>query len=200
MPPPFDLESFDSQRREPATVFFPADRLDSLRSEARALGYQEGFDAAQKQLDAARIESTKSLVAELDSISLTQEQARKAVLETLQPLIESMVDIVLPTISSAAITELVSTQIMILARRGIDQPLELRCAPENAEETRGIIADMSELSVSVTVYPDPAISGSDIVIQSAHQEVQIVPEAALLSLKKSIVSFYSHIKDATPNG
>ncbi len=150
----FRLETFIPRTGASGSEDAVQARIDAAREEARAAGWLEGHAAATDAhlADDARLSS--ELIEALEDARLTNEAARRHVMASVAPLIETLFSAVAPSLAEAGLIG----EIERLAARALDAApearLRLRCAPELAPRVGAVLRGRA---VEASVEPAPTL-------------------------------------------
>ncbi|MCA8869515.1 MAG: hypothetical protein KDA67_12750 [Rhodobacteraceae bacterium] len=190
MATPVNLEFFEEGDAETRTMFLSADRLIDLRKQSFERGHAEGFLAATSKTKAIEAEVAEHLIASIRDISFTHIEARRAVLNSLEPLLIRLVEIVMPVLSKNALADMVITQATALAEFMTDGTITVTCAPVAVPILTTALAEADKLSINAAVVSDPTCTPGEVRITSPEGERHIDLDQAVNGIRDSVMAYY----------
>lgn len=191
---PFKLAPFAPEDTV-ETVFFPAPRLANMIRTEREAGFAEGYDLARQELEAQNSETAARIARHLQDASFTHYEARKTILNSLHPLIEAMVEKVLPEIASAALSDIVAAQITSVASLATDAPIRLNCAPDTVSLLQSTVQTLSTTANKFQITPDRDLSRFEVTISSASSEKHLDLDHAVQGICDAVQAFYEFVNE-----
>jgi hypothetical protein len=158
-------------------------RIEVACEEARAAGWLEGQAAATDAhlADDARLSS--DLIEALEDARLTNEAARRHVMASVAPLIETLFTAVAPSLADAGLV----AEIERLASRALaaapEARLRLRCAPEVAPRVEAVLR---ERGVEGNVEPAPTLLPREARIHWDQGYDGLDLDACIASIRESL--------------
>lgn len=169
--------------------------LEELKLEAFERGYGAGWDDATTSQTRDAKQISEDLKQALQDAGFTFEDARSQVLRGLEPVLKSMVDVILPALMretlSAQITELLMTQ----ARNGKPVPYLLHAAPE----TLKILQNTLDLD-GVTLVSAPDLADGQVQLRLGDIEHDVDFEETLSLMKAAVSAFYTQDPEEALHG
>ncbi|MCH2093580.1 MAG: ABC transporter ATP-binding protein [Rhodobacteraceae bacterium] len=161
--------------------------LETERLEAFENGYKAGWDDAAK----AHIDETQringTLAQNLMDLSFTRAEVHAQTMKALVPVFRQLTDVLLPEMARGALTGHIVQELERYAQQAIDEAIEIRVAPDAAEQTRAAIPETSGLAVSVVA--DTRLSEGQADLRIADRELQIDLPDALADVRSLIAGF-----------
>lgn len=168
--------------------------LEEQRLEAFEKGYQAGWDDSVKAASEDSRTIAADLAQNLSDLSFTYEEAQSAMLNALRPLLEQMMETVLPALMRGTLGAHVVDLVHNLARDLGPLPLEIVAAPENVVALDRALGEAPVLSVSVK--EDPTLAEGQVFLRFGHEEREIDLSGLLASIERKMAGFFEeHRKD-----
>ena len=192
------LEVFETTGVPDAPVLMAPDDLDALRKSAYEAGYSAGWDDALA--DTRDTDTLRRAAAEeaLQTLSFTQHEARDHVLTALSPLLQAMVDTVLPDLARASLGALIAERIGALSRDGLAAPVTVR-----GNATLGaVIAELAENhpALDLIFHEEPSLADGQVQIRLEAAECRIDTDAAIAAVRAAMHSFQTSVTERKAHG
>ncbi len=200
MPRSFTFEKFGGADEYASTVFLPDGQLRQIKSDALQAGHDLGYAKALEECRALEAEALRDIGSKLQDITFTHFEARKAVLTSLEGVIDAMIDVILPDIAKEALAEIVSTQMLALASLMNEGPIRLICAPDIQPLIEQALTSFHQQPIAAVAIADPASSGLQIRIESPVGERQIDLDTAIANIRDAVAGFYQLAQEVKNHG
>jgi len=195
---PLDLAKLGRPTVSQGAVFISAKRLHALQETAHKAGYCEGHRAAMSEVDALNSRALNLLADNIQNFVLTHADARTEVLRSLAPLIETMVNSILPEVAKKGLADLVARELSAIAGEGLPQNPTLFCAPENVQVIKDAVAVLPQNLSAVTVVGDAALEPLSVSVRCPGLETAISPAATIQKIITETEIFLNRLtKDPT---
>jgi len=179
-------------------VFLSANRLHALQETAHKKGYCEGRQAAMSEGDALNGKTLNLLAENIQNFVLAHADARTEVLKSLAPLIETMVNSILPEVAKNGLADLVAQEICSIAGEGLPQNPTVFCAPENVQIVKDAVAVLPRNLSAITVAGDATLEALSVSIRWPGLETIISPAATIRKITAETEIFLNRLtKDPT---
>lgn len=206
MPPIFPLEDFDQQTTGtlvPAPTMPPPPLVSEADLEAARLagyeaGYQAGWDDAAKAGDEAKDRIGAEFARNLQDLGFTFHEARSHVMKSLEPLLASMVEKVLPSLVSDTIGQAIIEEILPLAADAADTPIQVIIYPNGREMLDALLAQNT--SVPIEVIEEDTLAEGQVYIRMGNTEKQIDLNGAVHRIGEAITDLYALNEKAINHG
>lgn len=162
--------------------------LEEQRLEAFERGYQAGWDDSVKAAEDDSRRVSADLAQTLLDLSFTYEEAHSAVLDGLKPLLEQMIETLLPKLGRQTLTQRIVEEIETIARQQGPQTVELVTAPANASTLKTLLNE--DLPMPVTVSEEPTLGEGQAYLRFGSQEREIDLRGALEGIQEKVGAFY----------
>lgn len=198
------LEEFDLETPKPASNPAPApasvisaDLLEQTRLDAYEAGYKAGWDDATQ----AETESQGRIGAEfarnLQDLGFTFHEARSHVMQALEPVLAGMVERVLPELVSRTIGQTIVEEILPLASRVADTPIEVVVSPASKPALEPMLM---EAAVPFTLVEEPTLAEGQVFLRSGKTARHIDFGDAVDRIGAAIRDLYDLNEKAFRNG
>lgn len=192
------LEVFDTGPGPDTQTVLAPEELDALRKASYEEGYSAGWDdAVADTQDATALRQTAAEEA-LQALSFTQNEARDHVLTALAPLLQAMVDTILPELSRATLGTLVAEQVQALTRDSLGAPVVVRGNATLGE----VVARLSEShpGLELVFREEPSLADGQARIQLDAAECRIDTDAAIAAVRAALETFHSTVTERKAHG
>ena len=126
MPSPLRLEVFETSDSLDGPALLMPEDIEDIRLNAYERGYRAGWEDGGTQADVDAAARRAAIERQIESLNFTYHEARGHVLKGLEPLLQAMIDAVLPAAARASVASVALDQLMPLAHAAIDAPITLR--------------------------------------------------------------------------
>ena len=160
----------------------------AFRKEAFDEGYAAGWDDAVKQTQSDAAKAEAQISAALQTLDFTYFEARHHVLASLRPLIDAMMNSVLPNAAKEALIPLAVAELEALAKK-TEAPIELRCAAETADRLQAHLATNSSTPARVVV--EDTLTDAQIRVCWAEGDWMLDTHAAQTRINEAVTQFFA---------
>lgn len=152
-------------------------------------GYKAGWDDAVKvqQDEGSRVKT--DLAQNLQSIAFTAEDARAHMLTALRPVLEEMVDSVLPEASRATLGQTILDIIQPMLDAATDPTMHIVVHPDDRADVSLLIDQIAELPV--TIVDEDTVGAGQAFLRIGGQEKSIDMAEVLVEMRQAVEAFYS---------
>ncbi|WP_432450531.1 flagellar biosynthesis protein [Aliiroseovarius marinus] len=182
---------------QPVQSIDPAE-LEGKRLEGYEAGYKAGWDDATRSMtqEAERVEA--EFARNLEDLGFTFQEARSHVLSSLEPLLNAMVNVVLPNVVQDAIAQVVAEEIVPMAATAADNPIQVLVAPG----IRGALEQLLESSTNVPfeLIEQATLPEGQIYLRSPVSEKQIDMSGVLDRMRDAVGALYDINEKAFNHG
>ena len=165
-------------------------RLAQLIEAAREEGHARGRAEALGAEEARHRQVLAALAESLSDAALTQAECRRAVLDSLRPLVAAMVETLLPGLAADGFSALVARQVCDLAA---EAPVRLRCHPEAAPSLREAL-EAADDAPGVTLVADPGLERFAAILEAGAHLRRVDMEAALSRIRALSADFFLELE------
>jgi len=148
------LDSFDEVAGEVAPGPVPETSLtDEAREAERLASYESGYRSGWDDCLAAEQDNTRRVAAELArnlaDLGFTYHEARAQLLAETEALLEAYFRKVWPRLAGSALARRIADEVVELAGRALDMPVEIVVSPADAETVRSLLADTTTFPLNL---------------------------------------------------
>jgi flagellar biosynthesis/type III secretory pathway protein FliH len=188
-----ELEAFDMPD--------PAARPDHLReaevAELKLAAYEQGYGAgwddalrAQSE-DIARLRT--DLGRNLTEMALNYRDARRHILNALEPLLHEMVSKVLPAIARQSLGQVILEQLRPVADTLASVPVVVRVSPTNRELVQTLLARETDLPLRVET--EPTLSDGQAHLKLPGEETLVDLDGVAAAIAGAVAAFFHNEQD-----
>ena len=200
MPMP-QLEVFDADpaaRQPSGMVVTQLGAIEEGKLAAYEQGYKAGWDdaAAAQSEDQNRIRA--DLARSLQQLSFTYQEARSHILKAIEPLLEEMVNRLLPETARETLAPLVLEQVMPMAEELTDQPVVLVLNPAVRAAVETLIEQATGLPMSIE--EEPTLPEGQVYIRLGGTEAKVDLTRVTADIAAAVRGFFSLSEETDQNG
>ncbi|MFZ1470066.1 MAG: flagellar biosynthesis protein [Paracoccaceae bacterium] len=195
------LEVFDatpSTGQSAGMVVTQVSAIEEAKLAAYEQGYKAGWDdsvAAQSE-DQGRIGA--DLARNLQQLSFTYQEARSHILKAIEPLLEEMVNRLLPETARETLAPLVLEQVMPMAEELLDQPIHLVLNPAVRVPVETLIAQATGLPMHIE--EEPTLPEGQVYIRLGATEAKVDLTRVTADIAAAVRGFFSLSQESNSNG
>lgn len=195
------LEIFDADptpRQAPGMVTAPASMIEEAKLAAYEQGYKGGWDdaAAASSEDQTRIRA--DLARNLQQLSFTYQEARAHILKAIEPLLEEMVNRLLPETARETLAPLVLEQVMPMAEELTDQPVTLVLNPAVRTAVEALIEQATGLPMNIE--EEPTLPEGQVYIRLGKAEAKVDLTRVTAEIAAAVRGFFSLNEETKTDG
>lgn len=173
----------------------------SANEEAKLAAYEHGYKAGWEDAAAAQSEDQSLIRADLarnlQQMSFTFQEARTHVLKSVAPLLEEMVNRLLPEMARETLAPLVLEQVMPMAEDMTDQPVTLVLNPSVRTAVETLLIQATGLPM--TIEEEPTLPEGQIYIRLGTSEAKVDLTRVTKDIAAAVRGFFS-LSEEIPNG
>lgn len=186
------LEVFDAEpatRQSPGMVTAPVAVIEEAKLSAYEQGYKAGWDdaAAAQSEDQTRIGA--DLARNLQQLAFTYQEARTHILKAVEPLLEEMVNRLLPETARETLAPLVLEQVMPMADDLTDQPVTLVLNPAVRAAVENLIEQATGLPLNIE--EEPTLPEGQVYIRLGGTEAKVDLTRVTAEIAAAVRGFFS---------
>ncbi|WP_371168274.1 flagellar biosynthesis protein [Aliiroseovarius sp. 2305UL8-7] len=165
-----------------------AAEIEAARLASYETGYSAGWDDALQGVDEDKDRIDAAFARNLEDLGFTFHEARSHVLGSLEPMLNALVETLLPEVLQDTLIHVVNEEIMPLAAEAADRPIELRVS----SKSRSVL---DPLMIRVPTSPleireDDTLPDGQVFLRSATAERCIDFSAALSRIRDAVAALY----------
>ncbi len=163
---------------------------DDNASELRASfddGYKCGWQDGTAASESEEREVRDSLSSALQALNFTYFEARQHAMQSVRPVLEAMVDVVLPQLLAKSLGGRV-VEVLEGVSQTIEAPVTIACAPQSEEMLNDLVGGIIKFPITVEV--EPTLSTSQAILHLNDGQTRIDLDATLEALRECINTFF----------
>lgn len=188
MPSPIRLETFRRTEEPPAAAEQASVALEEMKLNAYERGYVAGWEDSERQAGREALERRAGVERQLEALNFTYHDARGHVLRAMEPLLQAMLETLIPEAARAALVPAVVAQLLPLAQDLSEAPVTLRvadgCRDDFEAALAGLVLPPLEIRECAELGPGQAEIAFD------HKETRVDLAQATDALGGAISRFY----------
>jgi flagellar biosynthesis/type III secretory pathway protein FliH len=173
----------------------------SANEEAKLAAYEQGYKAGWEDAANAQSENQSSIRADLarnlQQMSFTFQEARTHVLKALEPLLEEMVNRLLPETARETLAPLVLEKVMPMAEELTEQPVTLVLNPAVRAAVEGLLLEATGLPL--IIEEEPTLPEGQVYIRLGPNEAKVDLTRVTKEIAAAVRGFFS-LAEETQNG
>lgn len=163
--------------------------LEELKLEAFEKGYQAGWEDALKAGADDTRNASADLTQNLKDLNFTYEEAHAAALASLKPVLDQMVNAVLPELAQKTLGIQITEQLQDLVTSHGPQPVEIVTAPTDHELIESMIGPTPPMQTKV--IPEPSMAPGQVFIRLGNHQREIDITHVLQGIEQAISGFFN---------
>lgn len=189
------LESFshDVEIRRGISKF---ESFEALRDSAYSDGVKTGAESASRAFEDEKIRTLAPILEALNDMSFSQVEACQATLKSMRPMVEQLVQTVLPESARLGFGAEVSALLCKAYEKAPASQVTISVAPDAVASIQALLAPSK---AAFSVEPDPALDGLQARVNWQGGYDQIDLDAALNDVRTAIDTFFSKIEKTGTN-
>ena len=200
MPMP-KLEVFDVDAPQKQTSGMVVTQLGAIE-EAKLAAYEQGYKAGWDDAAAAQSEDQTRIRADLarnlQQLSFTYQEARAHILKAVEPLLEEMVNRLLPDTARETLAPLVLERVMPMADELTDQPVVLVLNPAVRVAVETLIEQATGLPM--TIEEEPTLPEGQVYIRLGGTEALVDLSRVTADIAAAVRGFFSLSRESGTHG
>lgn len=199
----FRLEEFDVPARQqrpqhPAPALVTPAQVEEARLAGYETGYQAGWDDASKTDDEDRSRISAEFARNLQDLGFTFHEARSHVMQSLEPLLSSMVEKVLPKLISDTLGQAILEELLPLAAEAADTPIKVLVYPKGRKTLEEFLSQNN--TIPIELIAEESLAEGQVYIRMGHTEKQIDLSGAVHQIGEAISGLYEINERAQNHG
>ena len=185
------LESFshDVEIRRGISKF---ESFEALRDSAYSEGVKSGADAASRAFEEEKIRTLAPILEALNDIGFSQVEACQTVLKSMRPLVEQLLETVLPETARQGFGAEISALLLKAYEKAPKAQFTISVTPDAVSSIQSLL---SPSKADFTVLPDPALDGLQARVNWQGGYDQIDLDAALDDVRSAVNTFFNSFEN-----
>ncbi|TCO73378.1 flagellar biosynthesis protein [Rhodovulum euryhalinum] len=195
-----NLEDFSAPQpaaQQPVAQPEPPDTQD-MRLNAYENGYKAGWDDATAAEAEARTRIAADFAKTLQEMSFSYHEARAHVLGALGPLLNAMVERVIPQIAADGFARTVVETAMQIADAEVDRPVRMRVCPENRDALEELVG--RDPGLPLVVVEDDTLGPGQALVSAGTAEKEIDIDGTLSAIRTALEDFLTTQEETRRHG
>ncbi len=155
-------------------------------------GYRDGWNDAFEE---ARNEDSKArsdIANALQELGFTYFEARQHIMGSFKPLLQAMMDSVLPHASHASLIPFVQQEMTKLAEM-VEPPVKVACAPANVAQLQDMLKQVA--GAPVKIVPEETLTSFQVQLRYADGFSSVDTQQAVERIQAAIEEFFAPLED-----
>lgn len=170
------------------TVVLDVNALEEAKLSAYESGYTAGWDDAAAAEADAQNRISADLARSLQGLSFTYHEARTHVVKAIEPLLQEVVDRLLPQIARATLGPVVVETISPIAADLVDVPITLVLNPVARPAVEALLEKTS--SLPFTIVDEPTLGEGQVYLRLGEVEREVNLDHALAEISAAVRGFF----------
>ncbi|XDA98496.1 ABC transporter ATP-binding protein [Sulfitobacter sp. LCG007] len=180
------FDEFDATARDASVMH--ADAIEDEKLASFEAGYQAGWDDAIKAQTDERARMSSDFAQNLQEMSFSYHEAITKLSATMQPLLQEIVEKLLPTLARATLGAHVLEQLNEMLGRHAEGPIEIVVAQSNIEAVRGIVD--GEFPEPFELSCEPGLGESQAFVRIGATERQVDLDAVIAGISQAMQAVF----------
>lgn len=181
-----------------AMIQMNEDEHEAMRVDAFEQGYKAGWDDAIKTQSEDQSRISSDLAQNLQDLSFTYHEAYSQVVEGMAPLLNDMIESLLPTLARDALGLHVVEMLQDLTLTQSAQSVEVVVAPANRAAIAPLLS--GDFKMPVTLTDDPQLAEGQADIRFGQIERRVDLAAVLNNIQEALQGFMQDNRKEVVNG
>lgn len=160
--------------------------LETLKLEAFENGYKAGWEDALKSRTEEQDRISGDFARNLEDLSFTYHEAHAHVMQAMGPLLQDIVNTVLPEAIRASIGIRVVEQLSDMARTVGTQKVEIVAALPDVDAVNGLLT--RDFGFPIEVTEDATLAQGQVFLRMAQDERQIDMDSVLTGIREAVAA------------
>jgi len=185
--PLLKLESFshDVEIRRGISKF---ESFEALRDSAYSEGIKAGAEATSRAFEEEKIRTLAPILEALNDMAFTQVEACRAMVKSMQPMVEQLVETLLPESARMGFGAEVSALICKAFEKAPAAKLIITVSPDTVPAMQSMLAPAK---AEYAIEPDPSMGGLEARVSWQGGYDQIDLDATLTQIRTAITAFFT---------
>ncbi|KUJ78881.1 ABC transporter ATP-binding protein [Ruegeria profundi] len=191
------LEDFKLQPDDSKLHLLDEDALEEQRLAAFEQGYSAGWEDAVQAQEQSRGRVSDELARSLEDMSFTYQEATTRMSLSLEPMFQSLVDVVLPETLNRGFAARLVEQLCEMAQEQINQPMQIFVPEGRVAEVEALLPQ--DLSSSTRVREHAALEPGRARLQVGTSQRELDCSSLLTSIAAAFDAYVFEAKKALAN-
>ncbi|MEX0306355.1 MAG: ABC transporter ATP-binding protein [Ruegeria sp.] len=191
------LEDFTVPTSGAAVHLLDEEALEEQRLAAFEQGYGAGWDDAIQAQEQGRAQLSTELSTTLSDLSFTYQEALTRMTLSLEPMFQSLVQVVLPETVERGFATRLTEQLCEMARDQIGQPMQLTVPAGTSEQIESILPQ--DFSPNPRIVEDSSLQPGQACLQVGTARREVDCAALLTAIALAFDAYLFEAKEALSN-
>lgn len=192
------LESFEAEEVAPDRVDPAKTELEEARLAAFESGYSAGWDDAVSAQDTTAAQMRSQLAQHFQDMSFTFHEARVHVLRSVEPLIATILEKVLPDLARASLVPRIQEMIQPALETLSDSPITISLHPETRRLADALLR--GDQAVPLRIVEDETLTPGQAHLSLARTEQRIDLDGVVDAIRGAVAGFFMTLEEKKPDG
>lgn len=183
-----DFGSFRKTSPAPSEVNVEAFEDEKLQSFED--GYQAGWDDAVKAQSDDKARVSAQLDQSLQEMSFTYHEALTKLTSTMKPMMEQIIEKLLPEMARETLGAHIVEQVTDLLRNNSGHPIEIVVSPNEEAVIEALLS--TELSAPFALATEPALGPGQAFVRIGQREREIDIASVVTGISEAVSAFFHH--------
>lgn len=170
---PLRLEVFQVIEEPEVPALVTEEELEEIRLAAYETGYNAGWEDSGQQAERQEAERRAAVERQLEALNFTYHEARGHVLRALEPVLEAMLQTLVPEAARASVVPMVIEQLLPLAGPASETPVTLRISPGSRDDFVAAFTGMPLPPIKLVESPDMATGQAEFSFDTQQTRVDL---------------------------
>lgn len=161
--------------------------------ENRAAAWEQGYRAGWDDAEAALTQNGEQVRAELErnlmALAFTWQEARAHILGAMEPLLQEIVNRLLPGLARETLGPMLIDQLMPMVAEVAEQPASLTLHPAARERVEEILSQTPGLLFEIA--EDPGLTEAQVFLRLGPREISVDLTRVTRTIAKAVQDFFS---------
>lgn len=174
------------------------EEVESIRLEGFENGYKAGWDDALKSQTEEGTRISEDFARNLSDLSFTYHEAHSHVMQSMAPLLQDLVDTILPEVVRDTIGFRVVEQLNEMARDAGEQTIEIAANAHDLPVIQSLLD--RDFGFPINAQADGDLAEGQVVLRMANDERQIDMEAVMSGIKDAVAGILDDTERTLKHG
>lgn len=192
------LESFEPALEDLASVLFSPVEIEELRLAGYEAGFAAGWEDCSKTREAEEARVRSDLGQNLQQMSFTYHEARKALIEAFRPLLAQILLKLLPQVAQKTLPHLLVAELDGALDAASSSGIVVFAHPGQISVVQDLLAHRAGLPIEIR--SDAALAQAEAYLRFADAEVHFDLSGTLLAMSDVLERYFSLTLQEVPHG
>ncbi|SLN13266.1 hypothetical protein AQS8620_00175 [Aquimixticola soesokkakensis] len=175
-----------------------AEELESQRMASYEQGYKAGWDDAVRSHAEEQSRISADFARNLEDLGFTFHEARSHVMSAMEPLLQQITAKVLPQLVSETLGQTIMEELMPLAEKASDHPIQVVIPPQSRAAIEKLAANIA--TVPLDIVEEPSLAEGQVYLRLGTIEKHIDMSSAVDRIGQAISAIFEINEKALTHG